>query len=72
MINESSKRLDLVKDFNVGGVSLWELGQVIFKFWVVLTVIGIRLLLRTAVKVPIWDDADGGNLTTIMCTGRCS
>jgi hypothetical protein len=26
------KRLSLVEDFNVGGVSLWELGQVILPF----------------------------------------
>ena len=45
-----SKRLNLIQDFNVGGISLWELGQVTSKLWDILICVGIRLLLRIVVK----------------------
>ena len=57
-----SKRLNLVQDFNVGGVSLWELGQVTSNLGCILIWLGIRLLLRIVVKIPISDEAEE-NLT---------
>jgi len=45
------KRLSLVEDYHVGGVSLWELGQVRTQiFSDVLMITGVRLLLRTIIK----------------------